>query len=137
MTVSLPGRVDRRLRGEHGDILQAVDSCAAMVAADWDGQETANRSAVVPPLRRHLEQQGVLATLPAVLADVVEFAGYSLPATPVAAPPYVVITSRGPLLRATIEPGRLVVVLEAFNVVRGPTPAYRRIEPLEVAVTLE
>jgi hypothetical protein len=46
-------------------------------------------------------------------------AGGRLQADPVPAPPYVVVTSVGPLLRATLEAGRLVVTVRAFRVERG------------------
>ena len=60
----------------------------------------------------------VLAAFPAVLRECVAAAGGQLRAEPVAAPPYVVVTSVGPVLRATLDEGRLVVTLRVFAVER-------------------
>jgi hypothetical protein len=117
------GRARARLRTRHADVLAAVDDCADRVAAGWDGGETGDRSAVADPLAACLRSRGVLDALPGVLADLVAAAGGSLAATPVAAPPYVVVTGEGVVLRATLSGGRLVVTLRAFDVGDG---RYRR-----------
>ena len=104
----------------HRDLLEAVLACADVVAGSWDGGETTDRSAVVEPFEHALEHAGVEQRLPAVLVGAVEALGETLPAEPVAAPPYVAITSRGPVLRATLESGRLVVTIRAFDVEREP-----------------
>jgi len=74
-------------------------------------------------------------------ADAVEATGYDLRASPVAGPPYVVVTSCGPVLRATIDPGRLVIRFDAFEVVRDSDPdrssAYRRLDGTQLEVSLE
>ncbi|MFC4549806.1 MULTISPECIES: hypothetical protein [Halorussus] len=103
----------------HAETVEAVLNCADAVAAEWDGDAATSRRDVAPPLRDALTAAGVLARLPDVLAGVVEAAGFSLPATPVAGPPYVAVTSEGPLLRATVSAGRLVVAFEVFAVERG------------------
>lgn len=118
-------------------MIAGIDACADAVAARWPADETADRVAVVDPLRDRLESRGLLARLPSVLEDTVAATGHALPAPPVAAPPYVVVTSRGPILRATIDPGRLVIRFEAFEVVRESGPRYRRREGTRVAVSLE
>lgn len=105
----------------HTGTVEAVLRCADAVAADWAGEATADPSAVADPLRSALDAAGVLAALPEVLAGAVRAAGFSLPAAPVAAPPYVAVTSRGPVLRATVSAGRLVAVVAAFDVERDPT----------------
>ena len=111
---------------EHGATVESVLRRADAVATDWEGDAARDRRAVVTPLRDELDAAGVLARLPDVLAGAVRAAGFSLPATPVAAPPYVVLTSRGPLLRATVADGRLVVALDAFAVEREETVRYVR-----------
>lgn len=108
------------------DVLAAADAVAeAGVHRDdrWftlaDGRRaTADRDAVVPPLRTALERSGALERLATVLVDAVAAAGYDLPAQPVAAPPYVAVTSTGPVLRGTVADGRLVVSIDCFEVVR-------------------
>lgn len=104
------------LRTEHADLLNAVDACADAVADSWEGESVADGSRVSSLLRACLDRAGALEAFPAALAGAVEAAGYELQATPVAAPPYVVVTSRGPVLRATLPDGRLVVRLDVFRV---------------------
>lgn len=131
----------RRIRDEHADVVAAIGQSADRVVDPWDTARTTDRDAVVEGQRRALEATGLLARLPLVLSDVVTATGYSLPARPVAEPPYVVVTSRGPVLRATIAPGRLVIRFDVFDVVRdgGPdrSPAYRRRNGVAVTVSLE
>ena len=130
-------RARRRIADEHQDVITGVDACAAAVSHRWEGDSTGDRAAVVEPLRSCLDARGLLARLPSVLADAVEATGHALAAPPVAAPPYVVVTSQGPVLRATIDPGRLVIRFEVFTVVRGSEPSYRRLEGTRLAVSLE
>jgi hypothetical protein len=135
--------VRRRIRADHADVVDRVAECSAAVAAAWDGDATADRAALVDPLERRLRETGVLADLPAVLIDAVDAAGGELAATPVAAPPYVVVTSTGPLLRATVDAGRLVVAFRTFAVERGGDGGgvryvHRGVAPAEtLAVSLE
>ena len=72
---------------------------------------------VVSPYRTTLDRAGVLADAPAVLRECVEAAGEQLSADPVAAPPYVVVTSEGLLLRATLGE-RLLVRVRVFGLAR-------------------
>ncbi|WP_226006379.1 hypothetical protein [Natrinema salinisoli] len=131
----------RRIQSEHVSVVDGIDACADAIADPWDTSRTTDREAVVDGLDRTLGETGILEALPAVLADAVDATGYDLQAPPVPGPPYVVVTSRGPVLRATIDPGRLVIRFDAFDVVRnsGPErrPAYRRSDGIGVAVSLE
>jgi hypothetical protein len=113
------------LLASHADTVAAVLAAAEAVAADWrrldDGRPaTPDSDALVRSLRAELDERSVLETLPSVLVSAVDAAGYTLPATPVPAPPYVVVTSTGPVLRGTVADGRLVVGIDCFEVVRGP-----------------
>ena len=112
----------------HRETVETVLRRADAVAESWDGESTADPTAVADPLRAELEAAGAWQRLPDVLADAVEATGDSLSAPPVADPPYVTATSRGPMLRATLGDGRLVVLLRAFVVERAPNsqPRYRR-----------
>lgn len=126
------------VRSEHADVLAAVDACADEVCAAWEGDTTKDSRAIVDPLRTRLDDRGVLERLPVVLSEAVRATGHDLPATPVALPPYVVVTSRGPVLRATIEPGRLVIRLDVFEVDRtSEGPRYRRLDGIDPLVSLE
>lgn len=138
-----------RLLTEHGETLEAVLDAADAVAtgdpegashatgegdarsrspgpnaAGWyrldDGRlATPDRDTLVPVFRAMLDDRGVLGKLPNLLAAAVDAAGYELPAAPVPAPPYVAMASTGPVLRATVADGRLVVNIDCFEVVRG------------------
>ncbi|SDM36007.1 hypothetical protein SAMN04487949_1404 [Halogranum gelatinilyticum] len=107
------------LLAEHADLLTVASDCADAVAAGWDGSSTTDREAVAGPLEATLRRAGVLEQLPTVLAGAVDAAGGHLRAQPVPAPPYVVVTSTGPVLRATLDSGRLVVSIHLFTVERG------------------
>lgn len=133
MPDSDPGHAAReRLLAAHAETLDAVLAAADAVAANaddgaddaWfrldDGRPaTADRDALVPALRSELERRGVLDALPTLLAAAADAAGYELQAAPVPAPPYVAVTSTGPVLRATVADGRLVVNVDCFEVVRS------------------
>ena len=136
--VSHPVRaVRRRIEREHGSVVYGIECCANAVTESWETPHCEDASAIAQPLRDRLESAGLLSALSLVLTDLVESAGFTLSAPPVAAPPYVVVTSRGPILRATIAPGRLVVRFEVFEVTREPNTRYRRLEGLRVSVSLE
>lgn len=131
----------RRIQTDHASVVDGIDTCADAVAEPWDTSRTTDSRAVADGLRRGLAETGVLEALPGVLADAVDATGYDLRATPVPAPPYVVVTSRGPVLRATIDPGRLVIRFDAFEVLRDTDPdrppAYRRRDGIRLEVALE
>lgn len=127
----------RRIRDEWQPVIEGIDDCAERVAAPWDTSRTTNPERVVAPFRSALESSGILERLPLVLADAVDATGCELRARPVPAPPYVAVTSRGPILRATIDHGRLVIRFDAFEVVRDPIPAYRRLDGVSLDIALE
>ncbi|SEV94488.1 hypothetical protein [Natrinema salifodinae] len=131
----------RRIQAEHASVIEGIDACADAVAEPWDTSRTTDREAVTDGLHRTFEETGLLETLPAVLADAVAATDYELRARPVPAPPSVVVTSRGPVLRATIDPGRLVIRFDVFDVVRDSDPdrrpAYRRSNGVRLTVSLE
>lgn len=113
------------LLATHESTIDATLAAADAVAADWrrldDGRPaTTDRDALVADLRAELEDRGVLGAFPRTLAYAVEAAGDVLPASPVPAPPYVVLTSTGPVLRGTVDDGRYVIRIDCFEVVRDP-----------------
>lgn len=115
------------LLSTHRDLIEGVLACADEVAGPADGLD--NR------LRACLQERSRLHRLPDVLRGAVEAAGRELRAQPVAAPPYVVVTSVGPILRATLDDGRLVVGVRAF---RREDGAYvRSAETPEEALVVE
>lgn len=116
---------------ERETIAAVLDAADAVVSVDagatgeaWfrldDGRfATSDREALVPQLREELSNRRLLHELTGLLATAVDAAGYQLAARPVPAPPYVAMTSTGPVLRATVDAGRLVVAIDCFEVVRG------------------
>ncbi|WP_224268824.1 hypothetical protein [Haloprofundus salinisoli] len=130
---SVTDRVRAHLLSEESTLLASVVDCADAVAAGWPDETTTDRGHVVPPLEAVLARAGITDRLPGLLARCVDAGGYQLAAPAVAAPPYVVITATGPVLRATLEPGRLVISIRVFEVERGDgsdidagDPRYRR-----------
>ncbi|WP_058365160.1 hypothetical protein [Haloparvum sedimenti] len=119
-----PDAARERLLTAHGDLLATTLDCADAVAAGFettvDGRPaTRDSTAIRGPLRAALDRAGALDRFPDALMEAVSVAGGDLTAPPVAAPPYVVVTSTGPVLRATLGGRRLVVRVEAFAVVDG------------------
>ena len=121
-----------RLLDLHRPLLAEALSCADAVAAGWDGDTTTDRDAVVGPYRLALERAGLLEPLVAALADAVADSGRELLAPPVPDIPYLAITTRGIVLRASTAAGRIVITLAAFEI-----DPYRRGPPLPEALTVE
>lgn len=110
----------------HADTVEAVLRHGSAVLRKRDDSPATDGTALAGALRIRLEAAGVWARLPDILVGAVDAAGYSLSARPVADPPYVVATSRGPMLRATLSDGRLVVLFGTFAVERGDPNRYVR-----------
>jgi len=110
-------RVLAEHRGTLAATLDVADTVATDAGAVSDGETLRRR------FRRRLDDRGLLAAYPSVLRTAVEAAGLTLAAEPVAAPPYVVVASRGPVLRGSTDDGRLVLAIRAFDVrSRDPDP---------------
>ena len=125
-----------RVVSEHGHTVDAIGECADAVARSWDEDHVHERCQVVDPLRQELETTGVVSDLPRVLVDAVDATGNALSAPPVPAPPYVVVTSRGPILRASLPIGRLIIRFDVFSIRRRPSMVYRHKPYLELVTTL-
>ncbi|WP_122089601.1 hypothetical protein [Halalkalicoccus subterraneus] len=115
----LEPRVRDHLLTTHFETFERTIDCADAVAESLDGPAT-RREEIVIPLRAALDRAGILETYPTLLTSAVDALGESLPAAPVAAPPYVTITGTGPVLRASVSTGRLVIRLAVFAVERDP-----------------
>lgn len=111
-----PAAAREHVSEERADVVAAVAACADAVADSWGRDWTDDGSGVADRLEACLSENGVLEVLPGVLAGAADAAGGELQASPVAAPPYVVMASRGPILRATLDDGRLVVRFDVFHV---------------------
>ncbi|WP_071391309.1 hypothetical protein [Haloprofundus marisrubri] len=117
--MSTVDRVRAYLLAEESALLDSVVDCADALVTGWDGETTTERARVVSPLETVLARAGITEQLPGLLARCVDTAGGELAAPPVAAPPYVVVTATGPVLRATLDSGRLVISLRVFEVERS------------------
>lgn len=127
-----------RLDAVHGPLIERVWAAADAVAAEWSASETVadavpettDRTAVVDPLESRLRAEDTLVDLLSLLATATDALDCPLAADPVPAPPYLVVTGTGPILRATLpeRDDRLVIELRAFEVARGENgPTYRRV----------
>lgn len=127
---------ERVLREEHDQLLRVVGQCADAVAKEWDDDAETDRDSVVPPFARALDGSGALSRLPRALADAVTATGRPMAAPPVAAPPYVVVTGEGVVLRATVGDQRLVVLLRTFDVVADDPTRYVRTGDVSVEIEM-
>ena len=100
------------VRDAHRETVAAVLERADEAAATLD--EPASRGAVVAAMESAVDDD-LRDALVDLLRGAVDATGRGLPAEPVPAPPYLVSTARGPLVRATVDDGRLVVLLRAFE----------------------
>lgn len=119
----------------HGGVLTEIGSCADGVAGGWDRGTARDRSAVVEPFEAALADRGIRAELPTVLETAVSTLGTELVASPVPAPPYVTVTSRGPVLRGTTPESRVVVTVAVFEPVENAA-GYRRRTGVDVEVVV-
>jgi hypothetical protein len=129
---ALDANAARRAIEAESDVLDAIAASANAVVADWPGGDASDGPTVADSLGVELRECGVLANLPGVLEAAVDAAGGRLSADPVPAPPYVAVTSRGPVLRATLDGGRLVATLAVFRVTDDHR--YERTEGVAVEV---
>lgn len=121
-----------RLLTAHTPVFEAALACADHVVTAWDGPTTVDRGAVAAPYERRLRATGVLELLLGSFVDAVATAGESPAAAPVPSAPYAVVTAEGVVLRLSVDDGRFVGRLRAFD--RDP---YRRGPPLPEALSVE
>jgi hypothetical protein len=107
-----PVAVREHVRAEHRETVAAVLAAADEAATTLE--EPAGRAPLVAAMDDRLGD-GVSADLVALLRAAVDAADRELQAEPVPAPPYLVVTARGPLVRATLADARLVVLVRAFE----------------------
>lgn len=128
-------QVRARLRADHEETLRAVAECADTVEASWPESVQVDAALISDPLEECLREAETFQTLLELLRTAVTTAGRTVPADPVPAPPYITITSRGPVLRGPTAGGRLVVTIEVFEVRNSPSRPYQRTEePYRIAI---
>lgn len=126
--------VEAFLARDYRETIEAVVESARAVAASWEKDHATSREDVAGPLAAELDRRALRPRLADLLVGAADAAGLSLAARPVPGPPYVVVTSTGPVLRGTAARVRLVVGIRVFEVVRGKPTRYRhrRGEPADV-----
>jgi len=121
--------VRSRLLSAHGETLRGVIAAGRSVAAPWEAEAVSEAETVTRPLSDAIAAAGLSPDLLAALGDGASALGAGIAGEPVPAPPYLVVTSRGPVCRATLDDGRrLVVTFVLFGVDRRP-PCYRFLDP--------
>ena len=113
--------VQSALCESHRETLQATVALGRHVADSWETDRVRSSRPITEPFRRGMVASGLDKRLIRLLVDAVSASGGQLGGQPVAAPPYLVAASRGPICRATMRDGRrLVVELQLFGVERNP-----------------
>lgn len=103
------------LDAHRGTVLAVLDAAETVTARV---EEPASRDEMTAVISAALDDD-VRASLVDLLRGAVAATGRDLLAEPVPASPYLVVTARGPMVRATLDDGRLVVLLRAFRRERG------------------
>ena len=122
-------RLRRRLLAAHADTARDVVDAGTAVTTAIEEWPVTDGTAIRVPLDRLLQERGLPTSLLATLETTAATLGEEIRGTPVAAPPYYVVTSCGPLCRGTLTDGRrLVIAFELFEVETRPR-RYRFCEP--------
>jgi len=110
-----------RLLESHRDLLTDTVAVGHSIAEASAGPVT-DGAAVRLLLERTLEQHGLLTALLQLLDTGATVIGQTIQGQPVPAPPYLTVTSTGPLCRGTLQDGRrLLIHIDLFAVDSGPT----------------
>lgn len=118
-------QVRQHILTHHRETVTAVIDTGETIAAGIDEWPVSDPELVRLPLERCLREQNLFEPLVGLLEAASDSLDEQLRGTPVPAPPYLTVTSRGPLCRGTLSDGRrLVVLLSLFAVTTRP-PAYR------------
>ncbi|MFB6104805.1 MAG: hypothetical protein ABEJ57_06980 [Halobacteriaceae archaeon] len=111
--------VARAIRATHESVLAAVDRRGTEVTREWPADGLGDGRRAATDLDTAFRAEGILERLPPVLETAAATLGTAPVADPVAAPPYVVVTSRGPVLRATLPRWRVVLTLAVVTIETG------------------
>lgn len=113
----------------HFDTLSAIIEAGSEVESFWESKTVNKGTAVSGPLKLVLKDRNLVEPLHQILASSTESLEAELVKNTVQDPPYLNITSRGPVLRAPLSTGnRLVITIVLFGVSRSP-PRYRFLNP--------
>jgi hypothetical protein len=116
------------LTGHSGTISSVIDAGETIETA-IDEWPVSDPRMIREPLERLLHDRGLLDPLLNILCSVADAFGSSIQGTPVTSPPYLAVTSRGPVCRGTLSDNRrLIVEMLLFEVHRQPR-SYRFRDP--------
>lgn len=101
----------------HHTTIESIMNCADRIEGSEPVKET---------LRHELESQNLYEDMLRVLEDVVEHHEIDLKASPVTKPPYIVVTSLGPILRISTSDRRIVLKIRVFNIKGRSEPPKNR-----------
>ncbi len=114
-------QVASRVLETHHETIADLCGAGRAVAASWQDVTVTDATQVTEPLARQFEETALPERLLDVLETAVEATSTQMQGRPVPAPPYLVVTSRGPVCRVTLDDGRrLVLLFELFAVERRP-----------------
>jgi hypothetical protein len=117
------------LINRHRETILGAIELGRGVSREWSGDRVTDSASITDPLERAVGESGLGQPLLELLVDAGRTVGSGIEGRPVSAPPYLAITSRGPVCRGTTPDGRRVVVtLALFAVERTPT-AYTFLDP--------
>lgn len=121
--------IETAVLDSHEATVRAVIDAGRAVVSGWTDETVGDSDRIVVPLQTILDEQGLSARLLDVLTSCVDATETTLKGAPIATPPYLVVTGRGPICRGTLADGRrLVLELELFEIEHRP-PAYRFRDP--------
>lgn len=129
MTDDAQDAVRKEVLTAHHDTVAAVCESGHRVAANWSDTTVSEPEQVTNPLADRMAESGLDAKLLGTLSTAAEAVDGAIAGTPVPAAPYFVVTSRGPLCRATLDDGRRLVLQFALFAVERRPRAYRFREP--------
>ena len=137
---SIEARVKRRCETEHAETIEIMNRCADSITLGWQTDAdgvlfTTKKEKITQQLPIVFDRAGIHTQLRTMLVDLVDTLGEPLSVTPVAAPPYVVVGSTGPIIRAALSIGRLVVTFQLFTIVKHTTHVrYKRLPACNITV---
>jgi len=111
----------QQILAENRAVIRGVVDAGSDVAAAIDDWPVHDAATIRDPLSALLEDRDLLEPTLGLLDSGARALGTTIEGTPVPAPPYLTVTSRGPVCRATLADGRrLVVEMRLFEVARRP-----------------
>jgi hypothetical protein len=122
-------QVHQQVLAEHRETVAGAVDAGAAVASAVERRPVTDGDRLRRPLEARLRERGLTTQLLGLLTTGADALDTRIAAEPVPGPPYLVVTSRGPLCRGTLTGGRrLVIELAVFAVERHP-PNYRFRDP--------